>query len=428
MTGFYYTLKWKSKADRQVRTVSAADNLIRIGQREDCEVRLPNQGDYADELFAVIKPVQTGDSWLVIPVSPFVKTLVNGSEAGLCYYLKSGDHIAFTDSEDEIVFEIRKGDYDGTLNFGTDRLSRRWAQALSIAVAFVALFTVYAVFAPSIREKRIASALDAADCSIFKINADSVFLVRAIAEEETIVRRAAVSTPGTAFLTVDGDLITARHCIEPWLNYSDYGKMTGEGSDLPNPAQFALFAESYNWLHDNDTSYRVVSKCSLFDSSGAWVKDILSDDFSCDRSRDDILELGDYSNTLFWRSISAGFGRKDMMMGDIAVIRSFGSPGKIQVLPEDRMLQLLTAGRKLFFRGFPVRHQNAGMEKMEKSLLTDYVPGRMISHGDVEHGYSGSPALIVEKGRVFAVGVLSTLDDGGTGCAYSVPVTEIPEK
>jgi hypothetical protein len=138
--------------------------------------------------------------------------------------------------------------------------------------------------------------------------------------------------------------------------------------------------------------------------------------------------LGGFNNTLFWRSISAGFGRKDMMMGDIAVIRHFGTSGKIQLLPEDRMQSLLKAGRKLYFRGFPVRHQNSGMEKMEKDLLSDYVTGHMISHEEAEHGYSGSPALVVDKGKVFAVGVLSTLDDGGTGCAYSVPITEIPDK
>jgi len=428
MNRCYYTLKWKEGTDRQVRTVSAADNLIRIGQREDCEVRLSNDGDYADELFAVIKPDKAGNGWLVIPVSPFVKTLVNGSEAGLCHYLKSGDYISFTDTDSEISFETRKGEFDGTLNSGSDRLSRRWVYALTGVVAVVALFTVYAVFAPQIREQLVASALNATDGSIYKINADSVFLVRTTAEDETIVRRTTVSTPGTAFLTVDGDLITARHCIEPWLNYTDFGKMIGDDPSLPQPVSFALFAESYNWLHDNDTSYRVVSKCSLFDPSGALVKEILSDDFSCDRSRDDILELGGFNNTLFWRSISAGFGRKDMMMGDIAVIRHFGTSGKIQLLPEDRMQSLLKAGRKLYFRGFPVRHQNSGMEKMEKDLLSDYVTGHMISHEEAEHGYSGSPALVVDKGKVFAVGVLSTLDDGGTGCAYSVPITEIPDK
>ena len=428
MTRCYYTLKWKDKSDRQVKMVSAADNLVRIGQREDCEVRLPNGGDYADDLFAVVKPAKSADSWLIVPVSPFVKTLVNGSEVGLCHYLRSGDHISFSDGDVELSYEIRKGEFDGSLNYGSDRLSRKWGLSLTGAVALVALAAIYAIFAPSIREKRVTASLDAADCSIYKINADSVFLVRTTAKDETIVGRTAISTPGTAFLTSNGELITARHCIEPWLNYSDLGKLTGDSSDLPIPVQFALFAESYNWLHDNDTTFRVVSKCSLLDSSGAFARSILSDDFSCDRTRDDVLELGDHSHTLFWRSISAGFGRKDMMMGDIAIIRDFGISGIINILPEGRMLPLLKAGRKLYFRGFPVRHQNSGMEKMEKKLLTDYVPGRMISHGEAEHGYSGSPALIVDKGKVFAAGVLSTLDDGGSGCAYSVPVTEIPDK
>ena len=40
-------------------TLIASLNTVRIGQKEDCQVLLPNSGIYADEVFAVIKPVKS---------------------------------------------------------------------------------------------------------------------------------------------------------------------------------------------------------------------------------------------------------------------------------------------------------------------------------------------------------------------------------
>ena len=424
MTDCYYSLRWKD-GDGQARNLSAQDDTVRIGQREDCELRLANDGLFADELFAVIKPARSASGWQIIPVSPFVSSMVNGTAVGLNHYLKNGDHITFGEGEVDITFEIRKGTFDPSAAYGDGNRHHQRIVVLTMAVAVAALLAIYAIFAPSIKNAIITDALASADESIFKISADSVCLVMTAGGRDTVVNRTAISTPGTAFLSDDGLLVTARHCVEPWIAYPDIDLIASGNHIIPEYVRFALFAETYNWLHNNDTTYRVISKCSLFNSSGALLKMLSSSDFLYDTSRDDILELGDYSRPLFWRSIAAGFGRKDMMMDDIALIRGYGGTGKITLLPQERMQSLLKAGSKLYFRGFPVRQQGVGMEKAEKLIFNDFIPGKMICHDKLEHGYSGSPALVVYKNKVYAAGVLSTLDDRSPSCAYSVPVTEI---
>ncbi len=425
MTGQYIVLKWKDEASRRQRSFTARENAVRIGQEADCDVSLPNTGRFADELFAVIKPAKSAEQWQIIPVSAFVTTLVNGSPVGLNHYLESGDRITFSEGGTEILFRTVKGELDALKTQAYVKASRRWVYFLTAAVALAALLAVYAIVAPSIRDARLTKALSLADASIYKIKADSVFLIRQTAGKEEITARTAVAIPGTAFIIADGSLVTARHCIEPWINYTDIEKLSASSPELPRYVAFALFAESYNWNHRADTTYRLVSKCSLYDASGAFVKDILSSDFLVDTSRDDILELGDFGADLYWRSISPGFGRKDMMMGDLAVMRAVASDGGIELLSKDKMQELLKAGNSLYFRGFPLKHQGAGMEKSQKRILNDYEPGLLISHEKLEHGYSGSPALVVYKERVYACGVLSTLDDNNSSSAYSVPISEL---
>ena len=104
MSGQYYTLRWKGASRQSDEQLAASDNPVRIGQRADCDLRLPNQGPYADELFAVIRPVRSAGGWQIIPASEFVQTLVNGSPVVLTHYLKDGDHITFSETGAEITY------------------------------------------------------------------------------------------------------------------------------------------------------------------------------------------------------------------------------------------------------------------------------------------------------------------------------------
>ena len=52
---------------------------------------------------------------------------------------------------------------------------------------------------------------------------------------------------------------------------------------------------------------------------------------------------------------------------------------------------------------------------------------RCLEHVSIEmvQGFSGSPALIKEKGKFYAIGVISKTKDSSTSSFFSVPVTEL---
>ncbi len=224
MNGQYYTLRWKGNGIRTDEHLAASDDTIRIGQRDDCEVRIPNLSRYADEWFAVIKPTRSADGWLVIPTSGFVRTFVNGSPVVLTHYLKSGDRISFSETTADILFEIRKGDNTGTTHFTS--MSRRFIAIVSCTAAIVIALALYGLFIqPDLKHRNLA-VLRSAEQSVFQLSVDSIYYVRTVLGKvdtlcrETSSGQSSLVINGTAFLTTDGMLVTARQCIEPGLNYN----------------------------------------------------------------------------------------------------------------------------------------------------------------------------------------------------------------
>ena len=407
-----------------MRTLTASLNTVRIGQKEDCQVRLPNSGIYADEVFAVIKPVKSLEEWEIIPVSPFVKSFVNGCEVGLNHYLKSGDIISFSEGDEEIKFEVKKSALQGASSQAG--LSRKGIAAMYIAAALLVVLAFYGVLSQSIKQRHTNAALSRAEESVYLLKTDSVFMVRRTGAEETVVRRAAAFGHGTAFLTTEGLLVTARHCIEPWLNYNKIYESPDSLNCLPVPMSWALEAETFNQTSANDTTYALISLCRIYDRSGELLTEVLSSAFSYDNSRDEIIELGSYSKASYWRSIAGRFGRSDMMLGDIAVLSNLGRKGSIELLPTQKAPGVLKRGRKLIINGYPTRQTGVNLEIKACEVLQDYVPGTMLQHsGGIEPGYSGGPALVVLRGIPYAVSVVSTFDQNSRNCVYSTPITQI---
>ncbi|MBO4447101.1 MAG: FHA domain-containing protein [Bacteroidales bacterium] len=428
MKGLFYILRWKGGDFRNDEQLAASENIVRIGQRADCDVRLPNGGPFADELFAVIKPAKSPDCWQLIPVSEFVHTYVNGSSVGLNHYLRNGDRISFSETGADILFELRKGENPGTAHFTS--VSRRFVTAVSIAAVLAVVLAFYGIIAPSLQKTRNSRLLATADQSVVRITVDSVFYVRTVSGQDCVLEGEASAGQrglvmnGTAFLTTDGLLVTARHCIEPWLNYNLVFSSKMSLDELPLCTAWALKAETYNQTHDNDTSYSVISKCTLYGVNG-YLGTYLSSDFRCNCERDEIVEIGDFSNRYFIRSITGRFNRSDMMLGDLAVMKLLSLKGTITLPSEELLEKEVVAGSALTFKGYP-RRQETGIETSPGDVLKDFAAGHMISHnGGLEPGYSGGPALFVCDGKVYAAGVISTFDKDSRHCIYSVPASEI---
>ena len=429
MNGNSYILRWKGGSMQKDEMLSASGNPVRIGQKDGCDVMLPNEGPFADEVFAVIVPNRSVPGWHLIPVSAHVRTLVNGVEAGLVHYLDNGDCISFSEGQSELTFELREGRDSGPETRRYSVISRRMVCMLACAAVLVFAALVLGILWPGIENSRNLAALRSADASVLILEVDSVYFVRNSSSGSRILRRGSPAgrnglfIRGTAFLSEDGELVTARHCIEPWLNFK---RLYDEGAQLPKTVGWAMEAETFNQTHKGGTTYRVVSHCRLFTADGEPCGEFLSSDFLYDDSRDEIVELGDYSDVRYWRSVSGRFNRSDMMLGDIAVLRNSGLRGTIRLAPAARIPSWLKTSATLHFKGYPNRVET-GMENREGKVLRDFIPGHLISHnGGLEPGFSGGPVLIARRGRVYAVGVVSTFDRDSDKCIYSVPVTEIP--
>lgn len=424
MNSLYYTLRWRGNL-RTDEHLIASENTVRLGQKEDCDVRLPNGGAFADELFAVIRPARSEDGWQIIPVSEFVKTFVNGCPAGLTHYLKSGDRISFSEGGSEIVFEVRSDGRHGPETLRYSSVSRRLAAILYSSAAVIVAAALLAVFSGHpFQRMRTRAAMSAAKASVYRIQVDSVVMERITSEGTAAVERHPVrnSTIGTAFVTASGDMVTARHCIEPWLNNDIFN---ADLKHLPAPLDMALRAETYNQTHSGDTVYRVVSRGAIYDRHNVFMRRFSSSEFRYDDSRDEIVPLGDFYEELYWRSISGSFNRTDMMFDDIAVQPGVREKGSIRLATEEQTRKWINTESQLRFVGFPVL-TFGGLSAVAGDVQKDYQPGAMISHsGALTQGYSGGPAIIINKGRPYAVGVISTLDYGSDKCIYSVPVTEI---
>lgn len=427
----YYTLRFVSddSMHRAGERVAASQSTVRIGQQEDCDVRFGNASEYADELFAVVRPCCSGDGWLLIPCSEFVRTTVNGTSVELVHYLADGDRIGFGDERQELLFSVcRDEKYD--LTAGAVHIAPGVSRRLIALLAAVPLL-LFAVLGWSVHrsanaDKRLAAALGQAKPSVLHLCVDSVFYVETTPAGSNVLRRLSLAdgdgsvVSGSAFLTADSLLLTARHCIEPWLNNAEIMTVVDPASLQSVPVRWALEAETYNQTHAGDTTYRVVSGCFV-ESSG---ERFLSSDFSVDTSRDDIVDMGDYDREFYWRSLRGRHDNRTMMLGDIAVVKS-GRAGTIAVAPDCDMESLLHEGAKICFMGYP-DYETGGLEYSRGEVKRGFSRGEMIVHdgSSLKHGYSGGPVFVIQGERLVAVGVISVVDANGGNRIYSVPVSE----
>ena len=432
----YYMLRWKGERGN-MENVAASENPVRIGQREDCDVLLSNAGPYADELFAVVRRCQEGDGWVLVPASEYVRTLVNGTPISLYHHLQDGDRITFSETEADITFEIRHGERFGTETVRFQTLSRRVLAIAAVAAVLVVGLVLWGLQSNE-REKRLEKrdlkALAAVDTSVFIIRVDSLEYVEKTAGlPDKVLDHAEVSMEGTAFLDDRGNLITARHCIEPWLNMDESLISVKNLNSLPVQVRWAIEAETFNQEHgDEGTSRGIISHLSVVRRDGELLRQCKSSDFFYDDSRDEVVELGDFNHAYYRRSITGRFNRRDMMLGDIALLRDFGRKGSIRVAEGDSLLSVLvTPLNTIHFRGYPIKMKgftapDAPPAARSSAPHQPYSPHHMIPHdGGLTSGYSGGPAIVVRDGVAYAVGVISTCADSTGTETFSVPVSEI---
>lgn len=406
---------------------AASDRVTTIGQVDGCDIKIINHTPYADELFAKIKPNADGNGWHLIKVTTHWPISVNGVEMHRIHFLEDGDVIDFPNANcrfnildgqksEPSVVHIHK---NGKLIWGVI--------AALVVIASVVGYRIY----DSNHEKLTASMIERIEASLFTTRVDSVLLMRGDSIVDSYVY---ASCPvGTAFLTTDSLILTARHCLQPWLNMV----LPFEYAKIPSISDWtlskALFAETENQLSDS-SEYRLVSYLTLTDEQGASFS-TNSDCFFINYDFDEIVEVGSYSDPQYWRSISHRYSRQSMMLGDIAVAKSESAGNIPLALPDDLQRLLSKKGVRLEFFGHPesgvngssLDHQVDELRLPINDLSEE--PGHfcMLAHGGaLTSGFSGGPVIVRDGiGGFKAVGVISVIDEKNSERSYSVPVSEI---
>ena len=449
MSEKYYSLRFEHNdvfhktGDR----IFNADNTLYIGQTEACDIRIGNESQYEDAVIAVIEKRPDDKGWKLISVSPYKEheVRVNGTPINKLHFLSNGDRIAFAGQRQELTFNIREdGMYTSTGIVAMGRRSNRsviaWLAVVSIALVFLALRQLS--IAP-MSERMIESAKQ----SVFQIKVDSVQLMAHYGDSTVVCRTASLKDEyGTAFLTTDGSLVTARHCIEPWLNLPNGTQLDTSCPSTPLHIKMALEAVTRNVIAEckgDSTRWEMVSYCSLRkpEVDDSVLLRVTSTEFIINDSRDHIMEFGDFGHQYFWRSIKVRPHRTDMMLGDIAFLphaaTSLHRSGTIRMATKEEVTRLCQkTNRELIIVG---RMSNSTDSKqlqspnghlllqIKESNCSDGYPNIVIAHnGNISHGFSGGPVM-TRSGlfRWCVIGVVSVTDPNNDNWYYSVPISEI---
>lgn len=438
----YYTLRYehtdslRNKGER----IAVPSGDLRIGELDDCTVRFKNTTPYEDEQYAVIRPTRNKGEWQIIPTSEYVSTNVNGMQVQLVHYLNDGDRITFGNQEQELLFNIH---HDDKIDVTKGVQMITGPMSMGLIVFLISLPVVLFLFIAGIliqdhfediMQKELISSLHS---SVLKISVDSVLYIESTSQGDSILDSYSYRNAeghvvsGTAFLTDDARIVTARHCIEPWLNDTEADKANSPDEVSSLPTRWAMEAETYNQLHGQDTIRRVVSICKFGRGKVGYEvfgKTYRSSQFEVDTSRDHLVEKGDYDHVYFWRSIRETPSYREMILGDVAWIEC-DSIGRIRIAPHDMMVNLLSAKPTLHFIGYPEYTTDNSIDNKECSITKDYESGNLIVHNcSLPHGYSGAAAIVIHGDEAFAVGVVSRLDANGAERSYSVPIVELKKR
>lgn len=399
---------------------------VLIGQTEGCDVRLPNASQYIDVALAKIEANRNSGGWHLVRLTDYYPIMIGGVNLNRVHYLKDGDVIEVTGQT--LRFNVRDGVQETPavthVHKGGGAL---WAV---VAVILIALGLIaYHIYDGS-KEKLTSTMTAEIESSMLTTRVDSLHLM---CGDSIADRYIYMSSPvGSAFLTTDSLIVTARHCLQPWLNMvlpQEYAAIP-ERSEWPLAS--ALKAETENQLSGDD-KWRVVSFLTLTDKSGNQIV-LSSDDFKINVEFDDVVELGTPDNPQFWRSISHRYSRMSMMLGDMAMAHS-DHPGKIPLARRSDIRRLLARqGAELYFFGHPAtsvfgNKPDRRIDELRAPLQLldeDSTHISILAHdGSLTPGFSGGP-VIVRDGRGFkAVGVISVVDEENETRSYSVPTSEV---
>ncbi len=393
---------------------------LNVGQTAACEVQVPGCDGLEPETMAAILPSGNGKGWNLVRRTDCYDMAVNGKRVGIACGLSHGDELSFMTMEGERLavmgFEVHE---DGECDMKTGVIyghrkksaTAAWiGSAAGIIAVCIALFSLYN------RETTISyEELRGYEESVYQIRVDSVSLVYRDGGREHVVESIGLERveKGTCFLTDEGLIVTARHCIEPWVEAGRHSAMT----------DMAIYAETMNRALKEE-KYFLRSECIVNYEGEELV--FSSTDFRTNRSRDKIINIGDYSNPKYFRTITPIARRRDMELGDFAYLKTEYA-GSISLATAEE-IETVTEYSDVVIFGYPGNDNDTDNKNMARGLFQHNDGGGCLqmSSSDIVAGYSGGPVFTVIKGKIKAVGLVSKVDSRDDKATFwVVPSAEV---
>lgn len=441
MSQHYYSLRLKGNfANKSTGDlIKNASTPLTIGESADCDIQFDSDGKYAPEYFATILPNDDGKSWRIIKRSPHVDVNIVG-HGGWEYVcnLTDGDIITFGNHQNELRFHTHYDEnFNGSLST-TPRPQRHWFYiAIFIAILGIFIASNYVLRNNNQQALNLDDVKNNLQSSIYMIKVDSVeHLENDNGRITTLstIKPQSETIYGTAFLTKDSLLVTARHCVEYWLGEPISLDTRINNLDDDDIVRIASLIETFNQDHaDTTIKQQLKVYCSVVphDSpNSAPIFTFTSEDDSVyfDTSRDGIVTLDDFVNRYYWRTITPYFNRRDMELGDWLVVK-VPQQGAFE-LADTTIINQMHPNEALAFLGFMENETGIGGFEVESGNLKLWdkaTAGEVnLSHsGNISHGYSGGPVIMQQDGKYYVIGIVSKVDDRNQNLKRSVPIQVI---
>lgn len=429
----------KQKGD----TVICGQKILELGQTASCDVPIEELPDMEPEILATILPEGENEGWSLVRRSDNYDIYINGGLLSVCKHLDTGDLISFETQglKTELRFEMCKGIYDSKVGVVYyEHKKSHEIQYTSISVAVVAMIIAFfSIWHNKGNNLLRQENLDAFNSSVFLVTVDSAFLLQdtVIDGKRTQVKLESVAleqqASGTCFLTDKGLLVTARHCVEPWITDETW-EGTGISQRMPKHVRLATKAETLNHIGNTDV-YSVCSHCIV--SNGIETYDFYSSDFKFNKTRDKVLQLGTDSSPIYWRTIMPLANRRDMELGDFAytdkidgITGDFSLADMNDILTFDRQ-----SDKDIAVIGFPINDNEGGngcviqygnSQHVEMDGEAKKIKGCIQMSAAINPGNSGGPVVAMIDGKIKVVAIVSKADSKATqGVFWAVPVTEV---
>jgi len=426
----YISLRFKgSNAFHQNgKCLKLTERIVNIGETADCDVRYETDYQQPDYYASIIRN-DDGKSWRIVKRSQHTDIKIAGKGTiGYVHQLADGDIIQFNDQQMALCFHTHHDD-----NYNTEEAGIPWQWAMAGIIALMTMIVVAVIFGN--RQDGVSHEdVEPLEESIFTVKVDSVRqmlytngLEMWLPPTKILVNDAPT---GTAFLTTDGKLITARHCVEYWIGTNL--DLTTKVADLKEDdiVRWAIETETFNQLHEIDSVRQLQVFFSLFDFMGNKKYSLTSTDkqIHMNKDKDGVFLLADFSQDYYWRSVRPYFKNRQMELGDILWIDGLQEQGKIKMATPEQ-IKNVKSGTKLMICGYPMTGIGDKRMTFTEGTIRRHPSAEhenLFFESNINHGFSGGPVLMKDGNEVVAIGVVSKVDSISGGLyKWAVPITEV---